>query len=84
MISPDLLEILCCPETHQGLREAKPTLIDKLNQQIAAGTLRNRGGQPVKEKIEGGLMRADNTLLYSIRQNIPVLLVDEAIPVTAM
>ncbi len=40
MIDPDLLKILCCPETHQEVRLAEPAAIDKLNGQIAAGTLK--------------------------------------------
>ena len=81
MIDAELLKILCCPETHQGLRVAEPALVGNLNQQIAAGGLKNRAGQPVKEKIDGGLLRADGKFLYAIRQDIPVMLVDEAIPV---
>jgi uncharacterized protein YbaR (Trm112 family) len=77
----DLLAILCCPETHQQLSAADPAIIEKLNQQIAQGKLRNRGGQPLQEKIEGGYIREDKKVLYPIRHNIPILLVDEAIPV---
>lgn len=80
MISPDLLAILCCPETHQGLTLAEPALVDAINQQIAAGTMRNRSGQPVKEKLDGGLVRADRQWLYPVRQGIPVMLIDEALP----
>jgi uncharacterized protein YbaR (Trm112 family) len=80
MIDPDLLKILCCPETHQELRLAEPAVIAKLNGQILAGTVTNRAGQPVKARIEGGLIRADGKLLYPIRRNIPVMLVDEGIP----
>ena len=79
MIDPELLKILCCPETHQELRLAEPAVIEKLNGQIAAGTLSNRAGQPVKEKIDGGLIRADGKLLYPIRRNLPVMLVHEGI-----
>ena len=80
MIDSGLLKILCCPETHQEVRLAEAALIEKVNSQIAAGTLRNRAGQPVQEKIEGGLIRADGKYLYPIRRNIPVMLVDEGIP----
>ena len=83
MIAPELLKILCCPETHQEVRLAEPAVIDKLNAQIAAGALKNRAGQPVQEKIDGGLIRADGKLLYPIRRNIPVMLVDEAMLLTA-
>jgi len=80
MFDPELLNIMCCPETHQELRLADPAVIEKLNSQIAAGSLANRAGQPVTEAIEGGLIRADGKLLYLIRRNIPVMLVDEGIP----
>jgi len=80
MIEAELLKILCCPETHQGLQVAGPALVETLNQQIAAAGLRNRAGVAVKEKMDGGLMRADGKFLYPIRENIPVMLVDEAIP----
>ena len=80
MIAPELLNILCCPETHQEVRLAEAPVVDKLNGQIAAGALINRAGQPVKEKIDDGLVRADGKVLYPIRGNIPVMLVDEGIP----
>ena len=83
MIDPELLKIMCCPETHQPVAPAEPPLIDKLNQQIAAGQVRNRAGQAVTEKIDGGLVREDRKFLYPIRGNIPIMLIDEAIPLTS-
>jgi uncharacterized protein len=83
MLDAELLKILCCPETHEPLALADASLIDRVNQQIAAGQLRNRAGQPVTEKLDGGLIRADRRFLYPIRQDIPVLLIDEAIPLGA-
>jgi len=83
MLDPELLKILCCPETHEALTLADAPLIERLNQQVVAGQLRNRVGQPVIEKLDGGLIRADRRFLYPVRQDIPVLLVDEAIPLGA-
>jgi uncharacterized protein YbaR (Trm112 family) len=80
MIDADLLKILCCPETHQQVHLAEAAVVDKLNGQIAAGALKNRAGQAVQEKLESGLIRADGKILYPIRSNIPVMLVDEGIP----
>jgi uncharacterized protein len=79
-MDPDILTILCCPETRQGLRAAEPELIENLNRQITSGSLRTRSGQPVKERLDGGYVRADGRFLYPIRQNIPVMLIGEAIP----
>jgi uncharacterized protein YbaR (Trm112 family) len=80
MFDTELLKILCCPETRQELRLAASELVESLNRRIAEGTLRNRSGRAVTEKLDGGLLRADGKLLYPIRQDIPVMLVDEAIP----
>ena len=80
MIAAELLRILRCPETHQEVRPAEAPVIDRLNAQIAAGTLKNRAGKPVQERIEGGLVRADGKFLYLIRCDIPVMLVDEGLP----
>ncbi|MBI4662308.1 MAG: Trm112 family protein [Verrucomicrobia bacterium] len=80
MINPELLGLIRCPETHQVIELAPPTLIEALNQKIAAAQLRNRAGQPVAERIDGGLIRSDKKFLYPIRHDIPIMLIDEAIP----
>ncbi|MCI0535030.1 MAG: hypothetical protein L0Z50_07365 [Verrucomicrobiales bacterium] len=79
MLSPELLKLLRCPETHQTISLAERSLVEKLNEQIVAGQLRNRAGQLVTEQIQGGLARADGKYLYPIRQEIPIMLIDEAI-----
>jgi uncharacterized protein YbaR (Trm112 family) len=80
VLDPELLKILCCPETHQALRLAEASLLDKLNEQVVSGKLVNNSGSSVKERLEAGLVRADGKLLYPIRQGLPVMLVNEAIP----
>jgi uncharacterized protein YbaR (Trm112 family) len=82
MLDSELLKILCCPETHQPVALAEPALIENLNAQITANTLKNRAGQPVKEKIDGGLIREDKKFAYPIRKDIPVMLIDEGIPLS--
>lgn len=82
-IDPELLEILCCPETHQALHEATDDQITQINHRIAAGCVKNRAGQAVTEAIEGALIRKDGTFLYPVRNKIPVLLIDEALPLEA-
>jgi len=83
MMDAELLGILCCPETHQSLKLAESSVVENLNQQIRDGQLHNRGGQAVKERIDGGLVRADGQFLYPIRQDIPIMLIDEAIPLAS-
>jgi len=80
VIDEKLLDILACPENHTSLSLADEQLLAKLNKAISAGKLKNKAGQPVEEPVEGGLVREDRTLLYPIVDGIPVLLIDEALP----
>lgn len=75
----EVLSILRCPETRQALVIAEAAVVERLNEQVAAGSLRNAGGQPLTVKLDGGLVRADGQALYPVRNKVPVLLVDEAI-----
>lgn len=79
MIDKKLISILVCPTDHSPLSIAGEQLIARLNRAIAAGGVKNQAGRPVERPIEGGLLRADETLLYPIVDDIPVLLPDEAI-----
>ena len=79
MIDPGLLKILCCPETHQPLTEADASLVARLNEGVASGALKNRGGNVVEEKLDGALIRADRAVAYPVRHRIPILLLEEAI-----
>ena len=79
MLLPNLIEMLCCPETRQELRAVEPDFVAALNVRIRAGTVRNRGGQTVSETIEAGLVRADGKVWYPVREGIPVMLVEEGV-----
>jgi uncharacterized protein len=78
-VSPELLEILVCPETKQPVAPAPRELLAKINEKIRAGTLRNRGGQPVAQELREGLVRDDQRVLYPVDDGIPVMLVEESI-----
>ena len=79
-INKEVLAILCCPETKQPVHVADDAVVKKLNEAVARGDLKNKGKKPVTEPIDGGLVRADNKILYPIRENIPVMLIEEGIP----
>jgi uncharacterized protein YbaR (Trm112 family) len=79
-ISKELLDILLCPDSKQPLTLADAALLATLNQRIHQGTLQNRGGTAVSAPIDGGLVREDRRYLYPIRDDIPIMLIDEAIP----
>jgi len=81
-IDEELLGMLRCPETLQRLRLAEAVVVSELNKNISAGKVKNRGGQPVPDPLDGGLIREDGQFLYPIRSNLPVMLIEEAIPLT--
>jgi len=84
MVDPELLKILVCPENKTPVVLADDALMAKLNAAIEAGTLKNRAGQKVEEKADGGLVREDKQYLYLIRDDIPIMLIDEAIPLNQL
>jgi uncharacterized protein YbaR (Trm112 family) len=79
MIAQELLDILCCPETKQDIRLLEPNIVEQLNRQIEKGELKTKGGQSVTETIDGGLLRNDGTVVYPIRDQIPIMLIEEGI-----
>jgi uncharacterized protein len=80
MVDKELIDILCCPETKQDVTLLDPKIIERVNKQINLGIIKNRGGEAVKESIDAGLLRMDKKYFYPIREDIPIMLIDEAIP----
>jgi len=80
MIDSTLLEILVCPETKQSLRVASADLLGEVNVAIQGGNVTNRGGDKVTEGLLEALVRDDGALLYPVRDDIPIMLIDESIP----
>jgi uncharacterized protein YbaR (Trm112 family) len=82
MIDRELLEILCCPATRQALREATAQELSQLRQLQSQGKLSTVSGHPFQTGLDGGLVRADGTIVYPIVGGIPVLLADEGLVLT--
>jgi uncharacterized protein YbaR (Trm112 family) len=78
-VSPELLEILVCPETRQPVRPARPEELAALNARVERGELRNRGGDAVARPLAEALVREDGRVLYPVDDGIPVMLVEESI-----
>ena len=79
MIDQEMLDILACPEDKTPVKLAEASLIEEINRRIEAGSLKNRAGNAVEKKIDGGLIREDGKYLYPIEDEIPIMLIDEAI-----
>lgn len=82
MALPDwLMDMLVCPERKDlRLRWVEGDGLAALNRRIAGGGARNRKGEAVVGPIREGLLREDGLVLYPVREGIPVLLVEEGIP----
>tara|TARA_B100000686_G_scaffold345034_1_gene428798 strand:+ start:2855 stop:3118 length:264 start_codon:yes stop_codon:yes gene_type:complete len=84
MIDKDLLDILACPENKEPVHLAESDIVSELNSRIERGQVSNRGGEKVEKKMDGGLIRQDGAFLYPIEDDIPIMLIDEAIPIREM
>jgi len=81
MVHPELIEILVCPESLQVVRLARDEELERVNRGILTGHLKNRRGEVVTEPLQSALIREDGLLLYPVRDDIPVMLIDESIPI---
>jgi uncharacterized protein YbaR (Trm112 family) len=79
MLTAEFLAMLRCPEDHSQLSVADATLVARLNHAISSGRLKSRGGQKFEKQLDGALIRVDGRLIYPIIDQIPILLIDEAI-----
>lgn len=79
-LDPTLLDVLRCPENRGKLHAADRDLVEALNRAIDKRALRDRRGVAVEERLDDALVRDDEKFAYPVRDGIPELLVDEAIP----
>ena len=63
-----LLEIICCPTTHQPLRTSTPA-------ELAAAK------SATDASFTEGLTREDGLVLYPVRNGIPLLIPEEAVQI---
>lgn len=82
MVDQNLLDILVCPETKQPLRLADDALLQRVNAAIRQGSVANRGGAALSEEVGEALVREDGRYLYPVHDGIPIMLIDEAIPIS--
>lgn len=83
-LSAEILEVICCPETHQDLALVSSQQLSVLNGLQAEGKLKHRSGAHVEYRLSDGLLRKDQQVLYPVREGIPVLLTEEAILIESL
>ena len=82
IIPPDLLCLLRCPATGQTLSMADDSALEQANARRSRSWEESRGehAPALSDPFTAALVRADRTVLYPIRNGIPVLLIEEAVP----
>jgi uncharacterized protein len=78
MFSEALLSLIVCPETKQTLSLLDSNDIDEINRKIRAGELNSRNGQSITNEMSAALVRADGRVAYPVRDDIPILLIEES------
>ena len=79
-----LLDLLVSPDTRQPLALLDKPGLEALNRAIAAGSVKRVDDAPQTETIREALITRDRKTLYRIDDGIPVLLIEEGIPVAAV
>jgi uncharacterized protein len=82
MLDPELLEILVCPETREPVELVDSAQLARINGAIADGRMHTRSGTLVRSPLQGGLLRRDGKVLYPVQDEIPIMLIDEALVMT--
>lgn len=79
-----LLDILVCPASRQPLGLLDRAGLDALNRAVAAGTVRRVDDALQADAVSEALITDDRRTIYRIDDGIPVLLVEEGIPVSGL
>jgi uncharacterized protein YbaR (Trm112 family) len=77
-----LLDILCCPVTRSSLEVLPERELAVLNERIAAQRIKNREDVVVGEPLSEALVTRSGKLVYPVRDGVPVLLEDQAMPLS--
>ena len=78
-ITKELLEILCCPKSKVKLRLLTKEEMEAVNVSIEARKCKYADGRDVDKQLEDGLITLDEKTVYRVENDIPVMLVENAI-----
>ena len=80
MLDQKLIDILVCPENKEPVQLAEEKILAQINEKINKGEIADRAGNKVGETLQAALIRKDGKYVYPVRDDIPVMLIDHAIP----
>jgi len=83
-IPESLLDILCCPVSHEPLRPLEKVRVKKLNDSIERGELLFVDGSAVARPISEALVTRNAKVVYVVEDGIPILLPDRGIGTTQL
>ena len=72
-VDKKLLEILCCPVSHQTLSPLPTEKLDKLNHAIGSEQVAYVDVTTVSSKIAEALLTDDGKVIYAVHDGIPVM-----------
>ena len=75
-----LLDIICCPVTRSPLELLPERELTTLNELIGLKRIKNREDTVIDAPLAEALVTRSGKLIYPIRDGIPVLLEDQAMP----
>lgn len=79
-IDQELLDILCCPDTHAVLKVLPEKKIEKMNALIAQGKVKFKDDTPVEQPLQEALVTEDGKTIYRVDDEIPIMLINRGIP----
>ncbi|MGI9471308.1 MAG: Trm112 family protein [Rubripirellula sp.] len=78
MIDQKLIEMLRCPIDGNRLEMAENALLQRLNDAIGRGDLRDRMDQKITQSLDAALINRESNRGFPVRGGIPSLVADES------
>lgn len=74
-----LLEILCCPVTRVPVERLSAAKLQRVNEAIREGRVKQADGSPVETELCEALVTSTGTTIYPVEDGIPLMLEDRSI-----